>query len=309
MTKILITGGAGFIGSHLIDALIAGGKEVVVLDDFSSGKRANLAAVSERVRLIEGNVIDLDRLADIVGPVDRIVHLAALISGHDSLNEPDDYVRVNVLGTQRVIDFAARHKAVRIVFASSSTLYGNRGSEPIDEDTPPEPLSVYALTKLVGEHLLRLYAPIHGYTHCSLRLFNVFGPRQATDHPYANVTCKFSHAAANGLPVKVYGDGEQSRDFVYVADVVDAFLAVLDGSAKTIYNVGTGRETSINELRATLGEIAGRPLATDACPAWPNDIRSIRANVDRFATEFGMRPSTPLHDGLRRTVDFFIDQR
>jgi len=214
MSKYLVTGGAGFIGSHLVEALVAAGHEVVVLDNFCSGKRENLAAAPDNVHLIEGDVRSTAAHAEAIGSVDGIIHLAALISGYDSLADPDSYEDVNIRGLHRVIEYAAANGVKRIVFASSSTVYGNREGITLTEDVPPEPLTVYALTKLTGEHLLRLYGDIHGFTHCSLRLFNVYGPRQATDHPYANVSCKFSHAAANALPVKLFGDGEQDRKSV-----------------------------------------------------------------------------------------------
>ena len=204
--------------------------------------------------------------------------------------------------------FAAPVARSRTVFASSSTVYGNQGASALNETTPPDPLTVYALTKLAGEHLLKLYGAMRGFSHCSLRLFNVYGPRQAPDHPYANVTCKFSHATANGLPVTLFGDGEQSRDFVYVDDVVRAFLAVLDGSREAIYNVGTGQGARINDLIAALGAISGRPLEVERHPPWPNDIRSIRADTARFTGEFGFHPEVALSDGLARTVDFFREQ-
>jgi UDP-glucose 4-epimerase len=304
----LVTGGAGFIGSHLVDALLAEGHRAIVLDNFVSGHRSNLSTAGDRLTVVDGDVREIRRVAEAIGEVDGVVHLAALISGYDSLAAPDEYLRVNVDGLLRVIEFAAERKAPRIVFASSSTVYGNREGIALAETTPPLPLTVYALTKLAGEHLLRLYGAMRGFSHCSLRLFNVYGPRQATDHPYANVTCKFSHAAANGLPVKLYGDGEQSRDFVYVADVVRAFMAVLDGAEQEIYNVGTGNTARINDLIAVLGEIVGSELEVESCPPWPNDIRSIRADTSRFATEFGFRPEVPLAEGLRRTVDFFREE-
>jgi UDP-glucose 4-epimerase len=303
-----VTGGAGFIGSHLVDALVAAGHDVVVLDNFASGKQANLAGPSAEVAVIEGDVRSMIDHAPEIGEVDAIVHLAALISGYDSLSAPDDYVDVNVRGLLRVIDFAAARKVPRIVFASSSTVYGNQESIALTETTPPHPLTVYALTKLTGERLLDMYGRLHGFSHCSLRLFNVYGPRQAPDHPYANVTCKFSHAAANGLAVDLYGDGEQSRDFVYVADVVRAFMAVLERSAHAIYNVGTGETARINDLITALGDIGGRPLEVRRQAPWPNDIRSIKADTGRFAAEFGFRPQVPLSEGLARTVGFFREQ-
>ena len=304
----LVTGGAGFIGSHLCDALVGRGDKVVVLDDLSSGKRGNLIETSTGVTLIEGDIRNLPLFEAQIPPVDGIIHLAALISGYDSLTSPDEYDDVNIRGTLRVIEFAARRNVGRIVFASSSTVYGNNASESLTEVTPPSPTTVYALTKLTGEHLFALYGELHGFSHCSLRLFNVYGPRQATDHPYANVTCNFSHAAANRLPVKRYGDGEQSRDFVFVADVVDAFLAVLDRSDQAIYNVGTGQNRSINDLLRTLGEMTGEPLEVEQCDAWANDIRRIRADTGRFEREFGFRPSVTLAEGLEATVAFFRER-
>lgn len=303
----LVTGGAGFIGSHLVDALLAEGHRAIVLDNFVSGHRSNLAR-AEGLTVIEGDVGEIGRLAQEIGELHGIIHLAALISGYDSLAAPDDYVDVNVEGLLRVIEFASTRRVPRIVFASSSTVYGNQEGIGLTESTPPQPLTVYALTKLAGEHLLRLYSAMHGFTHCSLRLFNVYGPRQAPDHPYANVTCKFSHAAANGLPVKLYGDGRQSRDFVYVADVVRAFLAVLERSDQQMYNVGTGETARINDLIGELGGIAGRALEVEQCAPWPNDIRSIRADTSRFETEFGFRPQVPLSEGLRETVEFFLEE-
>lgn len=304
MSHILVTGGAGFIGSHLVDALLGEGRQVTILDNFTSGKRANLTNAAA-ARLVEGDIRDLPALAATLGRFDAIVHLAALISGYDSLNEPDSYQDVNVGGTQRVIDFAAATGVGRIIFASSSTVYGDQQGDALSEVTPPRPLSVYALTKLAGEHLLRLYGDMHGFSHTSLRLFNVYGPRQATDHPYANVTCKFSYAAARRLPVSLYGGGEQSRDFVYVADVVRALVSVLHSSRQAIYNVGTGVDYSINHLVNELDLITGSPLVIKALPPWPNDIRSIRADARRFADEFGFSPQTPLSSGLEQTVAFF----
>ena len=303
--RYLVTGGAGFIGSHICDALVDGGHEVVILDDFSSGRRANLSAAASAARVIEADVRDIARHAAAIGEIDAVLHLAALISGPDSLREYDRYAEVNLGGLARVIEFAAASGVGRIVFASSSTVYGNQPAPVLDETAPPEPLSVYALTKLAGEHLLSIYGHLHGFSHVSLRLFNVYGPRQAIDHPYANVTCKFCHAAANGLGVKRYGDGKQSRDFVYVADAVRAFLAVLAGSRQTLYNVGTGEEHSINALLAALEGLTGRAIAVEDHGAWPNDIRRIRADVTRLEDEFGIRPRVTLRDGLARTLAYF----
>lgn len=303
--RFLVTGGAGFIGSHICDALLAQGDAAVVLDDFRSGRHANLEHLRDKIDVIDADVRSVADHAERIGDVDAVIHLAALISGHDSLYEPDVYEAINIGGLLRLIDYVADRKIPRLIFASSSTVYGNNATEPLTERTLPNPLTVYAVTKLAGEHLLSLYARLHGFSHCSLRLFNVYGPRQAVDHPYANVTCKFSFAAATGTGVRRYGDGEQSRDFVYVSDVVRAFLAVLEGSADSVYNVGTGSDSSINELLKSLERIAGAPLPLEQHPDWPNDIRRIRADISRIADEFGFRPKIGLDEGLAATVRSF----
>ena len=298
--RYLVTGGAGFIGSHLCDSLVERGDSVVVVDNLDSGSAENLHAA---VEFVQDDIRKVD-LA-VLGRFDAAIHLAALISGYDSLSDPQEYVDVNINGTLRLIEGVARAGSRRIIFASSSTVYGANSGPRLDELAMPAPLTVYAMTKLAGEQLLRMYSQLRGFSHCSLRLFNVYGPRQSPDHPYANVTCKFSHAAAAGLPVQLYGDGEQTRDFIFVDDVIRAFLAVLDGSNETIYNVGTGIERSVNDLLGSLEALTNSGLQVEQRPPWPNDTRSISANVDRFSAEFGSVSTMPIEEGLARTVDSF----
>jgi UDP-glucose 4-epimerase len=301
--RVLVTGGAGFIGSHLVRALVAEGHEVHVLDDFSSGYRHNLAGVPIAA-MHEGTLEALPELTSRLRGVSHIVHMAALISSHDSLKEPDRYLAVNVNGTLRVIECARTLGVKRIVFASSSTVYGQIAGVCRELDVP-QPLTVYASSKLTCEHLLAMYAGLVGFSYVALRMFNVYGPRQSIDHPYANVTCKFAHAAARSLPIDLYGDGEQSRDFVFVEDVVRAFLAVLSKSSRPLYNVGTGVDTSINTLLSTVEQVASVSLEKRRLPPWPNDIRSIRADVSRLADEFGLCARVTLTEGLRQTVAAF----
>lgn len=304
MGRYLVTGGAGFIGSHLCEALLEAGHQVVVLDDFSSGKRTNLAGMDNRLEVTEGD-ISAGALRQIKGEFDGVIHLAALISGHDSLHDATSYLRVNVSGTMDVIAFIAERRIPRIVFASSSTVYGNSESSLIDEGQVPSPITVYAASKLMGEHLLSMYGSLHGFTHCSLRFFNVYGPRQSLDHPYANVTCKFSHAAAHEASITLYGDGEQTRDFVYVADVVRSLMLVLSHSPSPVYNIGTGKETSINQLIGALETITGRSLPIESKAGWPNDIRRIAADLSRAKTEIGYSSSFSISEGLEKTVRAF----
>ena len=301
MARVLVTGGAGFIGSHLVDRLVARGDEVLVLDDLSQGQRDRVADC----RLLEGRVQDIRRFRTELAGVTRIFHLAALISGYDSLHTPDAYLDANATGTLRLLEETKVLPGVRVIFASSSTVYGNR-AEPVRSETDvPAPITVYAASKLLGEHLLAMYAPLFGYSHVSLRLFNVYGPRQNPDHPYANVTCKFAYAAARGTPVALYGDGRQSRDFIYVDDVVDALLAVERQAAEPVYNVGTGEDAAILDLLHLAERAGGRKLAVEPKAAWPNDIRAIRADASRLAGETGWKPQVSLSTGMQRTVDWF----
>jgi UDP-glucose 4-epimerase len=298
----LVTGGAGFIGSHLCDILVEQGHDVVVLDNLSSGKLENLKNVLEKVTFVQGDITEALPKTD--GAFDAVIHLAALISGYDSLNDPYAYTQENIDGLLRVIDLVIERKIPRVVFASSSTVYGNNEAAALNELQLPAPMSVYANTKLFGEHLLRMYGAMHGFNHCSLRFFNVYGPRQAVDHAYANVTCKFSHAAAKGLPISLYGDGEQSRDFVYVDDVVSAILLALNKTESDVYNVGTGCQESINGLIFLLEDISGSSLQIYRHDEWPNDIRRIAADISRAKRELGYSPRFSIREGLERTVSY-----
>lgn len=303
--RTLVTGGAGFIGSNLCDRLLELGHEVVVYDDLSSGSLENLAGIRDQIELIQADILDIGAHMKALEGVQRVYHLAALISGRDSLYQPEAYERVNVVGVLRLIEVVRKLEGARVVFTSSSTVYGNAG-DPIKRETQQAaPLSIYALTKYVGEHTLSLYRELYEFDFVALRLFNVYGPRQSPNHPYANVTCKFAHAAATGGGVKLYGDGEQTRDFVHVDDVVSALLAVSEGSRERIYNIGTGEDISIRRLLDTVRDLAIHDLPVEQCDPWPNDIRRIRADVSRFEGEFGFRPRVVVEEGLRGTVNWF----
>ena len=303
---VLVTGGAGFIGSHVVDRLLQHGHRVIVLDDLSSGKRSNLPGDHARLELIHGSIAETAKWSAELRNVTAIVHLAALISGYESLDAPDEYFRINVQGLLRVLELCGALDKPRFVFASSSTVYGNVPRAAQREDALPSPATIYALTKLVGEHTLAMYRERYGYDDVSLRLFNVYGPRQNPDHPYANVTCKFARAAAQNLPVKLYGDGEQTRDFIYVDDVADVIVASLENRTPArLYNVGTGEVSSIGALLGLAQRLAGTELTVEHCPPWPNDIRSIRADITRLRKDLEFAPKTKLEEGLRRTIDWF----
>ncbi len=308
--RILVTGGAGFIGSHLCDRLIANGDEVVVVDNLSSGLRNNLAGLLDhkQLTLIEADVLSLGELHEKIGAIDHIFHLAALISGYDSLYQPDEYIDINLKGLMRVIELAAACRA-SISFASSSTVYGGCPEPVKQEDQNPQPITMYSLSKLAGEHMLEMYHRLHGIEYVALRLFNVYGPRQSPTHPYANVTCKFSQAAALHMPIKLYGDGEQTRDFIFIDDVVEAFLVTMRGAPQRLYNVGTGADHSILSLIGTLEELTGTPFEMERCEPWPNDIRKIVASAQRLSTDLDWKAKTGLREGLSATVSFFKEDR
>jgi UDP-glucose 4-epimerase len=301
----LITGGAGFIGAHLTARLVERGLEVVVLDNLSWG-HANKVESLPGVTVVEADVRQLPAVMPKLGSFSHVFHLAALISAYQSLEAPDEYFDTNVNGLLRVLELCGKSSQPRLVFASTSGVYGNSDHALKSEEDLPRPTTVYAATKLAGEHLLGMYRSRLGFDDVALRFFNVYGPGQSPKHPYANVTCRFSFAAARGLPVQLFGDGSVTRDFIYVDDVVEAVLAVAFKPTKQrVYNVGTGRTTSIAELLATVQRLAREPFPIEKHPPWPHDILDICANMSRLESELGFRARVSMEDGLARTIESF----
>jgi UDP-glucose 4-epimerase len=304
VARALVTGGAGFIGAHLTARLVERGFEVVALDDLSWGNAHKLDGL-KGVRLIEGDIRKLPQLGPL-GAFSHVFHLAALISAYQSLEEPDQYFDTNVNGLLRVLELCKGSERPRLVFASTSGVYGNSEQALKSEGDVPRPTTVYAATKLAGEHLLAMYRERLGFDDVALRFFNVYGPGQSTKHPYANVTCRFSHAAAHGGTVQLYGDGSVTRDFIYIDDVVDAILTVaFKPTQQRVYNVGTGRAASIGELLATVQRLAIKPITVERHAAWPNDIQSIRANMSRLEQELGFKARVGFEQGLKQTIEYF----
>jgi nucleoside-diphosphate-sugar epimerase len=303
--RYLVTGGAGFIGSHIVDALVRRGERVRVLDNFSSGRRSNLASVAADVEVVDGDLRDAETCAQAAQGARGIFHLGALGSVPRSVRDPATSHAANVDGTLNIL-LAARDCGVqRLVFASSSSIYGNSPVLPKREDQAPQPISPYALNKLVGEQYCRLFSQCYDLETVALRYFNVFGPRQDPASEYAAVIPRFIEAALTGRRPTVYGDGEQSRDFTYVQNIVEANLAAFDapGASGGVYNVACGSRTSLNELLAAIFGIVGGSPDADYQPERAGDVRHSSADISAAKAAFDYSPTIGIDEGLRRTVD------
>jgi len=309
--RVLVTGGAGFIGAAVVEALVRDGASVVVLDDLSTGREANLAAVRERIVFHRGSILDPEALARAVAGTDCIIHLAARTSVPRSVAEPLETNRVNVEGTLAVLEAARQAGVRRVVYAASSSAYGESATLPKVETQPPAPLSPYAVSKLAGELYAAVYTRLHGLETVALRYFNVYGPRQNPDSPYAAVLARFLAALADGDSPVVYGDGEQTRDFTYVADAAAATVAACTApeARGVVLNIAGGRRVSLNQVLALLEPITGRPVRPRYAPPRPGDIRHSAADIRRAAALLGWRPQVSLEEGLRRTWQWMLAHR
>jgi len=307
MKRALVTGGAGFIGSHLVEGLLARGYAVRVIDNFATGKRENLAPVADQIELLEGDVRNLTTARTAMKNVDVVFHEAALPSVARSVANPLESNEVNITGTLNVL-LAARDAAVkRVVLAASSAAYGNTLTLPKEETMTPEPLSPYAISKIAGEQYAKIFTELYGLSTISLRYFNVFGPRQDPTTQYAGVIAKFCTCALEGKPYPVFGDGEQSRDFTYVANVVDANLlaaeAKLDGAP--LMNIAYGQRASLNQIIDMLNELTHQNLPTQYGPERAGDVRHSHASLKRAQEILGYAPKVDLLEGLRRTLEWY----
>lgn len=306
---VLVTGGAGFIGSHLVDALVERGVRVRVLDNFATGKRENLAHCLDRIELIEGDIRDAGTCGRACEGVVVVFHQAALGSVPRSMKDPATTIAVNVGGTANVFA-AARDAAVpRVVYASSSSVYGDSDKLPKREGEEGKPLSPYALSKVINEQFADVFTRCFGMEFVGLRYFNVYGPRQDPNGPYAAVIPRFFKALASGQPPVIYGDGEQARDFTYVADAVQANVLAAQAPKEACggaYNVGTGRNTTVNTLAALIRDAVGHgPEPVHEVPR-PGDVRCSLADIGRAAGAFGFRPKVDLASGLRAALPSFL---
>jgi nucleoside-diphosphate-sugar epimerase len=308
MALYLVTGGAGFIGSSIAEALLTAGDGVRILDDFSSGRRENLDALPGRFELIEGTIADPEIVARAVRGVDAVFHEAAIPSVVRSVENPAATVLAGVQGTTVVLD-AARHAGVkRVICAASSSAYGDTPTLPKVETMAPRPLSPYAVSKLAGEELARVFAELYGIETVSLRYFNIFGPRQDPKSEYAAVVPKFITAALRRERPTVFGDGEQTRDFCYIDNAVRANLLAATTSRRLrgeVVNVACGERTSLNQLLRYVAELAGARLEPDHRAPRPGDVRDSLADVRAARELLGYEPTVDVRQGLKHTFEAF----
>lgn len=309
MAHYLITGGAGFIGSHLVEALLKRGDQVRVLDNFSTGKRENLIPLTSNFQLptleiIEGDIRDLDTVRRAMQGADYALHHAAIVSVPQSMADPAATHNVNVTGTLNVLMAARQASLKRLVFASSCSVYGDNGDLPLKEMALPRPLSPYAASKLAGEMYCQAFFAAYGLPAVCLRYFNIYGPRQNPNGDYAAVIPRFAERIKAGQPPVIYGDGQQTRDFVHVSDVVRANLLVCERKEAIgqVLNVASGRRVSLLELADTFNRLQGTRFAPQLEPERAGDIRHSAGAGERIATVLGFSPQTLLDDGLRPLV-------
>jgi UDP-glucose 4-epimerase len=304
--RVLVTGGAGFIGSHLVEALLGEGIEVRVVDNLATGHRANLAQVEGSYDWIEGDLADCDVCRRAVEGVACVFHQAAIPSVPRSLREPLSSHVSGPTATLNLLEAARQAGVRRFVFAASSSAYGETTELPKHEDMLPQPLSPYAAGKLAGEAYVFVYARTMGLDGVSLRYFNVFGPRQDPSSPYSGVISLFTQRMSKGLRPTIFGDGTQTRDFTYVANAVSANLAALrcpQPLEGAVYNVGTGRRISLLDLIAAINAILGTKLTPEFQPPRPGDVHDSQASLDRIRQVLGYRPTVDFEEGLRRSVE------
>ena len=305
--KLLVTGGAGFIGSSIVDELVRRGHDTVVLDDLSSGKEANLAAVRGKIDLRIGSITDLAAVQSAAVGADYVIHLAARTSVPRSVSDPIDSNHVNIDGTLNVLVAARDAKVRRFVFSASSAAYGETPELPKRETMPSTPISPYGVTKLVGELYAQVFGRAYGLENTSVRYFNVFGPRQDPTSQYSGVLSRFMLAVIRGENPVVFGDGEQSRDFTYVENVVDLTLRACEasGSSGMVINGGTGARITLNQVLALLQKITGKKIQARYEPPRTGDIKDSQADVSLAAKVLGYHPSVNFEEGLKRTWEWY----
>ncbi|MBM3248595.1 MAG: SDR family oxidoreductase [Candidatus Omnitrophica bacterium] len=307
MSKFLVTGGAGFIGSHIVERLVKDGHVVRVLDNLSSGKKENISGVLKEVEFINGDIRDFEAVKKATEGMDFVLHHAALRSVPGSLKNPDEYNEVNIAGTLNLLKASVNNNIKRFVFASSSAIYGDTDKSPQRESDLPRLISPYALSKLAGEYYCRIFSHSYGLETVSLRYFNVFGPKQAPDDEYAGVVPKFIICMLNNQAPPIYGTGKQSRDFVYIDNIVEANIlaATQKGLKCEVINIGCGRADTILELVKVLNSLMDKSLKPVFDKPRPGDVLRTLSDISLAKKVLGHKTKIDLKEGLRRTISWF----
>lgn len=307
--KYLITGGCGFIGSHIAEALVSEGEEVMVYDNLSSGYEKNISTIRNKVRFILGDIREPEALERAMAGVDFVFHEAALVSVFDSVERPQDNNAINITGTLNVLTAARNQRVKRVVMASSAAVYGNNPELPKREEMRPEPESPYALAKITDEYYMRVFHTLYGLETACLRYFNVFGPRQDPSSMYSGVISKFSDVLKKGATPTIFGDGQQTRDFVYVKDVVQANLLAVrspEAGRSGVYNVATGKGISLLELLQTMCKLLGRDVTPIFKEARAGDIRHSLADISSAARILNYSPRYSVEAGLKELFAYSL---
>ncbi len=305
--RYLVTGGAGFIGSNTVDELVRRGHSVVVLDDLSSGKEENLAEVRSKITFMKGSITDLEVVQKAMHQAEYVLHLAARTSVPRSVKDPIETNRINVDGTLNVLVAARDNKVKRVVYAASSSAYGETPTLPKTETMQPVPISPYGVAKYVGELYGQTFGRCYGLENVSLRYFNIFGPRQDPGSPYSGVLSRFAAAVLDDTQPLIYGDGEQTRDFTFVENAVQANLLAFEAPSASgnVYNVGTGFAISLNKIVELLRSISGKKIEPKYDPPREGDIRDSLADIRRAKEDLGYEPAVMFEEGLQRTFEWY----
>ncbi len=305
--RYVVTGGAGFIGSNTVDELVRRGHSVVVLDDLSAGKEDNLAEIRNKITFIKGSITDIEVVRKAMHEAEYVLHLGARTSVPRSVKDPIETNKINIEGTLNVLVAAKELKVKRVVFAASSSAYGETPTLPKVETMQPEPISPYGVTKYVGELYGQTFGRCYGLENVALRYFNIFGPRQDPGSPYSGVLAKFCTAFLEGTPPSVFGDGEQTRDFTYVDNAVQANLLACEAPnvSGKVFNVGVGGRVSLNEVLRELRKITGKALEAKYEPPRDGDIRDSQADISRAREFLGYEPQVSFEEGLARTFEWY----
>jgi nucleoside-diphosphate-sugar epimerase len=305
--RYLVTGGAGFIGSNTVDELVRRGHSVVVLDDFSSGKEDHLAEIRNKITFIKGSITDIEVVRKAMHEAEYVLHLAARTSVPRSVKDPIETNKINIDGTLNVLVAAKELKVKRVVFAASSSAYGETPTLPKIETMQPQPISPYGVTKYVGELYGQTFGRCYGLENVALRYFNIFGPRQDPGSPYSGVLAKFCTAFLEDTQPVVFGDGEQTRDFTYVENAVQANLLACEAPnvSGKVFNVGVGGRISLNDVLRELGKITGKTLEAKYDPPRDGDIRDSQADISQAREFLGYEPQVTFEEGLARTFEWY----